>query len=370
MNRSPFRPHWFELYASEQLSSTLRPALKYALEVLSVRNPRLLPIAARSDDLFTVLSLLLETSQLSVSCSTLSESFYGLRRARSFAPTSGRGLPTTQIAASVVLVVLVPYAKLKLDGFFSARTGGPLAQLMGGQGSSGGVSLLRRSEVTVGQAAGAQFHTASLRKLAALIRVFADRHRFEERFIYSYPSFNAIYEGAGLLFSVLYLFGYTRYFSPSLALQGIVVRRLTPGELEQSVTGAIRRNEQRAPVAVSAMLSAAKYALGASVFAFRFLEYYYAAESRAPQQSVVVPRAPDTIPVARGIDPRIAASRVDCPLCREVRKNAAACTKSGYVFCYTCIYSHLERHGTCPVTLMPATTDDILRVYDEQGAYS
>lgn len=372
MNRSPFRPHWFELYASEQLTSALRPALRYTLEVLSVRNPCLLPIAARSDEIFTSISLVLESSQLALSAATLSESFYGLKRARSFTPTAGRRLPAAQVAASVVFTVLLPYVKLKLDNAYSSHSGGPLAQLMGR-----GASLRSESALNVGERQEFQGEQQairrprSLRDLAALIRLLAARYRVKERFIDCYPTFNAGYEGLGLVFNIFYLFGHTRYFSPTLALQRLVVRRLTARELIQGVASANQGgSERQVHPAVHLTLSVAKHAFVASVFAFRFLEYYYAAESRAPQQSVIVPPAPEPLPVARGIDASVASSRVNCPLCGAVRVNAAACTTSGYVFCYTCIYSHLEKHLKCPVTLMPATTEDILRVYEEKGSSS
>ena len=36
----PYRPSFFELIAQEQLSSLLKPAIRYVLTVLAQRNPR------------------------------------------------------------------------------------------------------------------------------------------------------------------------------------------------------------------------------------------------------------------------------------------------------------------------------------------
>jgi peroxin-12 len=38
-------------------------------------------------------------------------------------------------------------------------------------------------------------------------------------------------------------------------------------------------------------------------------------------------------------------------------------TVSGYAFCYPCIFTHVQQHGRCPVTHIPATVDSIRRLY-------
>ena len=54
--------------------------------------------------------------------------------------------------------------------------------------------------------------------------------------------------------------------------------------------------------------------------------------------------------------------RNECPLCHRLRTNPAL-LPSGYVFCYPCIYAHVEEHQQCPVTLVPAQLDDIRKLY-------
>lgn len=364
MSSHAFRPHFFELYASERLTSTLRPALRYALELLSVRHPSLLPYASCSDLIFTSLALILDATHLSVHSGTISESFYGLRRARSFSPSAAPPLRQRSIAAALALSVLLDHAKLKLDAAYTARSSGsaaarrPLPAASASAESAGAVAAARR--------------VRSLSDLAAVIRLLAARWRLRELFVKFYPAFNALYEGSGLLFNIAYLLAGTRYFSPSLMLQGLVIRRLTARELADAdrpaaARGAVRPGPLAAGVGVA--LAGAKHLFVTGVFAFRFLEYYIAAEQRAPAETdeAIVPPPPEPLPPAPGVDPRAAASKVLCPICRLARVNAAACTASGYVFCYACIHSHLQVHRACPVTLMRATTDDILRVYEQVG---
>jgi peroxin-12 len=354
------RPSFFELYAAERLTSALRPALRYALEVFSVRNPTLMPLAARSDDIFVVASLFLETTNLSTSASTLAESFYSLRRSRvaTQEPSKSRptGLSLGQIFASVVLSVIVPHVKLKLDEAYSARSGGPLADLM----RSSRASTAARSESPPRPAGSEQCKfrvPRSVRELAALLRAISSRLRVENNFLRWYPVANAVYEGVALLFNAAYLFGHTRYFNASFALQRLVVRRLTPRE------GAAASMVQPSTTA-GAVLSVARHAAIATVFAYRFLEYYFAAEGNAPRQGAVVPPPPAPLAPARGIDINASSSqsRIACPLCEQPRVSPTACVVSGYVFCYSCIVAHLDKHGRCPVTLLPAKATDLVRV--------
>ncbi|RCN33638.1 hypothetical protein ANCCAN_20535 [Ancylostoma caninum] len=52
-----------------------------------------------------------------------------------------------------------------------------------------------------------------------------------------------------------------------------------------------------------------------------------------------------------------------CPLCMRKRTNDTALSVSGYVFCYSCIHSHVNEFKTCPVTGLPATTNELIRLY-------
>ena len=42
--------------------------------------------------------------------------------------------------------------------------------------------------------------------------------------------------------------------------------------------------------------------------------------------------------------------KTKCPLCRSKRTNPCLLTVSGYVFCYPCIFSYLDKERKCPVT--------------------
>jgi peroxin-12 len=53
-----------------------------------------------------------------------------------------------------------------------------------------------------------------------------------------------------------------------------------------------------------------------------------------------------------------------CPLCLRECVEPAMASCSGYVFCFPCLRSHVERHGQCPVTLVPMRgLEDIRRLF-------
>lgn len=53
-----------------------------------------------------------------------------------------------------------------------------------------------------------------------------------------------------------------------------------------------------------------------------------------------------------------------CPVCIQKIENPTACAISGYVFCWKCISNHIKERRTCPVTNIPITLEDLVRIYD------
>lgn len=252
------RPSFFEAYAATHLSATLRPALRFTLEVLSIRRPRLAPLAARADELLSAALLLLEGAQLRATSATLAEGFYALRR--SPAPLGAR-----RIAAALVFVVVLPYLRRRADRAHEEATGGAAAELLGSRVRADGV----RELVASGE--------------------------WRSVFRRWYPAVTAGLDGAELICNLLYLFGHTDYFSPALVLQRSVLRKVSPEEFVRMQERAAREAGFK-PASLSDLMCAgagklltiAKYAFFASIFAFRFVEYYHAAEVRAAVQFILL----------------------------------------------------------------------------------
>lgn len=285
------RPSFFELYAAERLTSALRPALKYVLEVLSVRSPSLMPLLTHSDDIFSSICVVLETFQLVSSSATLAESFYGLRRDKDFALTPGtrlhNRLSRSQIVLSVLFNVIIPHVKLRLDQTYTTMSGGTLASLMTPQ-----VLQSLRGSSHRPAAVSNRFEILPSTIATFLVRAHLALSNLPcgELFLRWYPIASTLYDGVILIFNTLYLFGHTRYFSPFLALQGLVVRRLSVGELlyqdehsqfEVSTSSFMRRDLLGIVAAIlRRMIIYSKHAFITSIFIFRFLEHYFAADVR------------------------------------------------------------------------------------------
>jgi hypothetical protein len=54
-----------------------------------------------------------------------------------------------------------------------------------------------------------------------------------------------------------------------------------------------------------------------------------------------------------------------CALCRRKRVDPCA-TTGGYVFCYLCILAHVRRYARCPITALPCSELDIVKLYQDQ----
>ncbi|CAK5056048.1 unnamed protein product [Meloidogyne enterolobii] len=52
-----------------------------------------------------------------------------------------------------------------------------------------------------------------------------------------------------------------------------------------------------------------------------------------------------------------------CPICGQIRNEEAVLSISGYIFCYSCIYKFITLNGRCPVTSLPASINEIIKIY-------
>lgn len=276
------RPSFFELYAQERLTLALRPALRYVLEVLSVRRPAFLRLAERSDELFALISSFVEMNQLSKKNSTLSESFYGLRRSANFDSPSSEKLTRTQIVLTVAFTVLLPYLKLKIDQFYTNNRPND----RGYQENNTSARSNQPPPIRIPAGSLKLRDVLTMKGLRIIVRLLKDRgfrERCKRKFLEMYPTANAPIESTCFVFNILYLFGHTRYFNPLLAMQGLVIRRVRGSEL---IENPVAHHHLESQVGLMPFLAtvADKVVTGikcgfiGGVFLIRFLEFYYAAE--------------------------------------------------------------------------------------------
>eukprot|EP01025_Chloroclados_australasicus_P057694 TRINITY_DN72029_c0_g1_i1.p1 TRINITY_DN72029_c0_g1~~TRINITY_DN72029_c0_g1_i1.p1 ORF type:complete len:137 (+),score=13.59 TRINITY_DN72029_c0_g1_i1:48-413(+) len=114
---------------------------------------------------------------------------------------------------------------------------------------------------------------------------------------------------------------------------------------------------------VHAVGNHAKTAILSSLLLFKVLEWWFTVgEQELEEASTVIPSPPPTFPrhehgLAVPEDPQL------CPVCLRKRIAPSVLSKSGYVFCYKCIFTHVTANGCCPVTLIVADASSIRRLF-------
>ncbi|KAK5653896.1 hypothetical protein OQA88_7821 [Cercophora sp. LCS_1] len=373
------KPSLFELLSEQQLASLLPPTLRYLLTVLTHRYPRrLLPILNSFDELYAFAALLVERHYLRTRGGSFTEHFYGLKREKALAaeiPRAAASAPSVvreslrltnkDVWRNLLVIVGIPYLKRKLDEAYEVDA--PRAML--------GAAYNQRP----GKDAGWK------ERLAWYFRWFLRN---------VYPSVNAAYYFALLVFNLGYLFDGTKYHSPFMWLIGTRVRRMGAADykaIEKAMEHATkattngRPGSALSPRAVGArVMGGLSLVLPTSIFALKFLEWWYASDfakqlSRKAAESLDLPP-----PVVTGVgegggqgkrrttgearaeedgaklaeDAPIAASSLLpiytvpapkdsalCPICEEEITTATAC-QTGVVYCYTCIHKWMT--GTHP----------------------
>ncbi|KKZ67636.1 peroxisome assembly protein 12 [[Emmonsia] crescens] len=394
-----FKPSLFEILSEQQLSALLPPSLRYILAVATHRHPRYLLRALNSyDELYALLSLLVERYYLRTFGGSFTENFYSLKRERVLATKNGE-VPRAQldIWKNLAVMVGIPYLKRKLDEGYDIHAA-PHAALAA---SGGGPRYNPDDDLP---------HNPTVRQRLV--------HYYKWFLRNVYPSLNAAYYFAILAFNLAYLFDNTKYSSPFLWLIGTRIRRLGPADhaaielATQPPKAKLNAPSTRPGGALSFLspqniyphlLGSLKIFLPTSIFALKFLEWWHASDfsrqlarkatealdlpapvvsgmlsptaatasalasktqkavasgdqsaDKSSKTQTHTPKCPNppisstsylpifTVPLpaidpAAVSDPIAAATQSPCPICLNPLNNPTAC-QTGYVFCYSCIF--------------------------------
>ncbi|GAB4816887.1 hypothetical protein N2152v2_003933 [Parachlorella kessleri] len=362
------RPTFFELVAAERLMPSLKAAITYSLSVYAQRRPGLNRLLDHEDELFFLISVLLDRQSLHSNQASFAESLYALKRAPA-SPASGSSkepMSPAQRQTSLMLLTLVPFLRAKLDALYQRL----LVQRQQRQGAW-----------ALSQANGSYYpQQQPQQQQAALDRL----HRLALRaFVQVYPWVHAAHEGVRFAYQLLYLLDATPYYSPSLHLLRLVVVRVAGQEMLEHEQGRQQRRQERLTAAQRrggpwllqllrrGWLRAGELAtdhtrsvLILSVFAFKLLEWWYtSAEQRLGGSKALPPPPPPPAPRPSPQGVPLPPDVSLCPLCRRSRTNPAMVAVSGYVFCYTCVHPFVSQEGCCPVTRVPCGVEHIRRLY-------
>ncbi|KAJ5366400.1 hypothetical protein N7541_000341 [Penicillium brevicompactum] len=283
------KPSLFELLAEQQLSDLLPPSIRYLLAVATHRHPRyLLRILNSYDEVYALISLIVERYYLRTFGGSFTENFYSLKRERVLRTKNGE-IPRAQVGAAgpvrdalklnstdiwknLLVMVGIPYIKRRLDEGYDIHAA-PHASLVMGDGPRYNPSDDLPANPSVRQRL-LHYYKWFLRNV--------------------YPSVNAAYYFSILAFNLAYLFDNTKYSSPFLWLIGTRIRRL--GAADHRAIAAVldpkpgpgAGRSQRPGSSLLGILSpqnlhtqlltSLRYFLPASIFALKFLEWWHASD--------------------------------------------------------------------------------------------
>ncbi|XP_008945269.1 PREDICTED: peroxisome assembly protein 12, partial [Merops nubicus] len=297
------------------------------------------------DELYVLLDLLLQQHCLARCSASFSENFYSLKRIpagdRGERPLATAGLPKGQHWKSLLLLVLVPYLKGKLEKLVS--------------------SLREEDEYSI--------HPPS-----------SSWKRFYRAFLAAYPFVNMTWEGWFLIQQLSYILGKAEHHSPMLRLAGVRLVRLTAEDIQALENRSAGDTSSQTPSIQTRVQSAVRKTLGGvafslstglsvSMFFLQFLDWWYSSENQETIKSLTaLPAPPPPVHLdggaASALLPRL---RSLCPLCRKVRVNATALATSGFVFCYRCAYAYVKSHQRCPVTGYATELQHLVKLYSPES---
>ncbi|XP_006119669.2 peroxisome assembly protein 12 [Pelodiscus sinensis] len=342
-------PSIFEVVAQDSLMSAVRPALQHVAKVLAESNPGCYGFLWHwFDEIYALLDLLLQQHFLTKCSASFSENFYGLKRIplrdrKGLQQLASAGLPKKQHWKSLLLLVLIPYLKTKLEKLVS--------------------SLREEDEYSI--------HPPS-----------SAWKRFYRAFLAAYPFVNMAWEGWFLSQQLCYLLGKAQHHSPLLGLAGVRLVRLTAEDiqaLEQKLAEATA-GQQVACSIKEQVQSTVKKALGGialslstglsvGVFFLQFLDWWYSSENQETIKSLTaLPTPPPPVHLDHGIrSPLLPALKTVCPLCHKIRANDTVLSTSGFVFCYRCVYTYVKSHQRCPITGYATELQHLVKLYSPES---
>mmetsp|Transcript_21017 Transcript_21017/g.37521 ORF Transcript_21017/g.37521 Transcript_21017/m.37521 type:complete len:366 (-) Transcript_21017:533-1630(-) len=351
------KPSYFEVIAAEKMVPGIKNAIIYALSVFSQRHDWAQNILRYEDEILSLVMLGLDGLSIRSSNATFAQSFYGIKIK---SPTGKARLSKNEKLKVLVIYVLLPYIRLKLDKLYQHQVGSGVL----------GLALQHRSSFLNRNSPSP---TLTERCLISISRGF----------IKAYPYIIAAYEASSFAYQLLYLLDLSPCHDPLYATQGFEVARTTS---EEMMAAAMAQNSSRSrqvqilcegrhPMAsriIRALATGAftvadhaRSSIFVAAFAFKALEWWYSAgEEKLTSRNALVARPPPPPPIpqsAEGVG--LPSDPSSCPLCKGHCKNPSFLTTSGYVFCYACVFNYVMECRRCPVTHLPTSLDHIRKIY-------
>lgn len=301
---SQVHPSIFELIAQENMEDSLKPAMKYTTKVIT--GLFAYRVSSFIDEVSLVVEGVIQTLFLWKNDSSISENFYDLKRVS----CAGGPLNKDHRIKSLICLVLIPYVLSKLDSIHS--------------------ELLYENDDVV---------------------ITYERHKVKFLFFKIYPYLLTCWNMIKFIFQLRYLFNYSLYYTPLLWLSGI--------QLSRNLTDTQRSSSQ------SFIQSLVSVILPVLLFTLKFIEWWYSPDKEESTRRVTQLPVPPPPPPMKGHSHGIPIpdNPILCPICLHPRRNPTCVTRSGFVYCYVCIYQHVEKNKICPISLLSTDTTQLIRLF-------
>jgi len=311
-------PSIFDVLAQETLNNSLERGIKELLRFLISWSPQkyrytLLHI----NEIYTVVRLLLEGHYLYKYDGSFTENFYGMLRV----PIRKHRFFGWRLR-SLILLVVIPYILEKIKN--------------------------RHNEL---------IQSGQIQR----------ENPWQKFFLRFYLHTRNLIMVTALLFHISYVFSLTNIQSPLLYLIGVNLQCVKPINLQDNNQrlGLISKIWDFTKLMPTMLLRLFSYGL----FLVQFFEHYYSSDMATSSNDLLnfsdkVKMPPH--PIEKISERHLLASELDvskCPICKRLRNNDTVLSSSGYVFCYPCIYAFVNSEGHCPVTSIPSTTEQLIRIY-------
>ncbi|TIA93120.1 hypothetical protein E3P99_00283 [Wallemia hederae] len=338
------KPSLFELFAQDELTDLLQPAVKYLLSILATRYPRyLIRLVNHHEEFYALVMLVVESHYLRSQNASFTESFYGLKR---------RNRPAFELTQSA------PFLDKHHQSFDKLTRG----QIYGSLAFQVGVPYLRAKSKELYDIWGGNEPS----------ELFRDQEQSEREQSYKtlfkkvYPYANLALEATFLSYNLRYMFNSTPFYRPWLQWLNVDIRRQTLSDVLQASKSAQHKSLLRK--IPSLLLSSLKTALPVTLFILKFLQWWYSNQSprlqreeakkanktRMPPPAKLTKHPESTVPDDKlkfGLD----------PLSGDPLENPTL-LPTGYVYSFKSVFDYVDKHHCCPVTLKPVKITQLRKV--------
>lgn len=356
------RPSFFEIVAKENLLDSLRPAVRFVVQIFIVRSPTWASWLDKWEWVYNLTLLVVEERYLKNHQASFAEYFFGMQR-EALAPGGGVSSPLEALEqerqrqaapelspkekwGSLFFLVVMPAIKEKCEREFRRLETEQLQQQSGSGDASAG-------------------------------EVVSFRKKAERLYVKLYPWWHLVSQLTVLAMIGRFILRKSDYVSPGMWLLNLKIRRapfqpppqqpLLGAEEDPTWMSWLREKLREGTAA------APGYLIFGVIYFLQFMSWWYRRETMLqpfePKKAPPPPEKPP--PYDEDLVGKVGAKAIYllpqdrriCAVCMQPRRNPAAAS-SGYVFCYPCLMHHVREHGRCPVTGMRCSPDSVRRIYE------